>query len=317
MPRALVSAWLLLVAAALAPLMAGDAPAAPATTTASPAAAAATPAAATAPPLPETLLLGIVKALQHDDFTLFIKALPADQLALLQTRWTTVGLSAAQAKSLDGFLTKYLAPGAVDAYVTAQKEAITGLDLGNYSQKLTMGGAVLPMILGNAGALTPAQQNLLPQVQQLLTDLGGWLPTSGLNDPAKVHQALDHVQLALKALGVTTSAQLHQVAFADLVTRLGPAHHELKLALAAFGINADALLSSLTATSVVDPGGDPIHRTLTVSFTAFAHPYVVALPIHYQDSLWLIDPVIVPQAVRNLAPVLLTTLGQPGDPAQP
>jgi len=277
---------------------AAPAPVATAAVAASPAPAAV--AGPEVPPLPETLLLIVVKGLQSDDFVSIFKALPPVEQQQIQDAWKNAAWTPTQTQNLDAMLAKELAPDAVDTFMAEKKDQITGLDLAGMAQKLGMGSAMIPMLLAQGGPLTPDQQNLLPLVQTLLSDIGIWLPTSGLNDPVKVRQAAVQAQAAVKALGVTTSAQLQALPFTEVLTRLGLAHHELKSAFLPFGLHADKLFASVTATSVQDKADNPLHRILTVSYTAFGHPSAVPLPVIYQNHIWRIDPLIVPASLAQI-----------------
>jgi len=252
------------------------------------------------PPLPETLLLIVVKGLQSDDFVSIFKALPPAEQQQIQDAWTHATWTPTQTQNLDAMLAKELAPDAVDTFMAEKKDQISGMDLAGMAQKLGMGSAMIPMLLAQGGPLTPDQQNLLPVVQTLLSDVGTWLPTSGLNDPAKVRQAMVQAQAAVKALGVTTSAQLQALSFTEVLSRLGLAHHQLKDAFLPFGLHADKLFASVTASSVQDKADNPLHRILTVSYTAFGHPYAVPLPVIYQNHIWRIDPAIVPASLAQI-----------------
>lgn len=120
--------------------------------------------------------------------------------------------------------------------------------------------------------------------QRWFSALATWLPTSGLNDPAKAHLAATALASAIGKLGVTSMNELEKLELPQLLDRVALALPELKRVLSIYGLEIDHALDSVTlATSDL-----PAHavdgantKLVTITVTAFDDTY--SLPIKFVE----------------------------------
>ena len=120
-------------------------------------------------------------------------------------------------------------------------------------------------------------------LESLFADYAAWAKDAGLDDAAKQEAAATHLVAFGSALGVTRTADLAEVDLAQLLTRIGTGLPALKQALAALGLDADALLASATATAEAGSGEE---RTVVLAFTAFAKPRQLPLKLTQGAAGW-------------------------------
>jgi hypothetical protein len=236
---------------------------------------------------PDAMLKRVVAALRANDLLGLYKAMPTSQRAELEQAWT------AQASTPDPqgdaqlnlSLAMVNAPNAVDLLMSQLEPELAALD----PKELVAGLQGIGGFLALAGS-QPKDPGAGASVdyaalQGFLADLAAWIPGAGLNDKVKARQALEHVIAGAKALGLKNAAELRALKLEELFARLGPAVKELKLALATYALNADALLDSITVAKIEGEGDQ---RTLSIAFITFGHPHTVPVKMVKKDGAWAV-----------------------------
>ena len=257
------------------------------------------------PAQPESAILLPVKVLKDNDFKAFFLSLPAAEQDKARGDWKQAqeaskqpGAEANQAE-FNAFLARLLAPGAVDALVAQAEPQLAQLNPQEASQGLQMMAGFLPMMLQanpQPGAKDPATQQRVAAyvtlLQGLCTDASQWILTAGLNDKAKLKEALTHLVAGAQALGVKDAADLQALPLEEFLGRLTPLVKEAKAALAIYGVEVDAFLTSVTVAAVAPAAGAPADdRTLNVSLKAFGKPYTVPVIVTRSENHWVVSPV--------------------------
>ncbi len=272
-------------------LAAGDAP--------SPA-----PAPATAT-LPEQTVLAWAKTLQSDDYKAVLAMLPTEAQARAVASWKSA--DSTQDKDIDAKLAQLLAPNAVDGFMADLSPKLATMDPANMAQSLVSVAGVLPLMLQSsqpAAAPSADQTAILTAAQNLLSDIAAWLPTSGITDPANLKKALTLLVDAVKASGITSAADMHKMTLEDCLGKVGPAIKKVKAALLVYGLDANHLLASVTATGAA--GADATHRSLTIGFTAFGRVDTFNLPLVQANGAWTVPTDAIPgyNNLKNMVPAL-------------
>jgi hypothetical protein len=251
-------------------------------------AAATAPGAAPGAPVlpPETSLKQWVQALRSNDLTLLYKALTGEQRALVEKTWTVQATTpdADADKQLNSGLGLLLAPNAVDLLVAQAQPDLATLNTQDLVIGLQQVGGFLALA-GSQPAKAPGDAPTLDFValQGFLADIGGWIPQAGINDVAKLHQAVEHVVAGAKSLGVKSAVEVRALKTEDVLHRLSAALTEIKAALLVYGLDANALLDSITF-ATADGSGD--QRSVTIGFTAFGHAHLIPVKVVRKNDAW-------------------------------
>ena len=128
--------------------------------------------------------------------------------------------------------------------------------------------------------------------QRWFSALATWLPTSGLNDPAKAHQAATALASAVGKLGVTSIIELEKLELPQLLDRIALALPELKRVLSIYGLEIDHALDSVKlATSDL-----PAHavdgantKLVTITVTAFDDTYSLPIKLVEHAGRWQVS----------------------------
>ncbi len=239
-----------------------------------------------APPAgsPEDALLAPVKALRQNDVLSLFKAMPAEEQAEAEAEWAAGRDQppTEQDAKLNEMLQLVNQPGAVDLLMMQAEPALAQIDPQQLGFQLQMGAGMIGMGL----ASSPEGMPFAEIIQGLATDLMGWLPTSGINDPAKLREMLTHLVAAGKAYGVADSAALRALSLDDVLTRSGDALNEFKAGLAVYGCDLDAFLDSIAITDVAGTGDA---RTATLQFVVLGKPRTLPLKLKLVDGKWTTD----------------------------
>jgi hypothetical protein len=237
------------------------------------------------PKSPEVVVAAATSLLQAKDMVAAFAALPKDLQDAMAAEYAANQKTLVDPKKdrqFDDFLARMLADGAVEQIVADAKPGLEEYDPTQVTMQLQMGGGMLGMMLQKPA---PGQKKPDPvlaaygqAIQGLSAAAAAWIPEADLASEEKLRTAAGHVVAAVKALKITTAAELRALPLNDLLGRLGPAVGELKAAATAYGVDADAFLASLKVTSV-DKGAD---KALTIAFTAFDTP--VSLPLDLERN---------------------------------
>jgi hypothetical protein len=231
-------------------------------------------------PSPEVLVATATTLLQAKDMAAAFAALPKDVQDGLAADYAANQqklVDPKQDKQFDEFIAKMLAPDAVETMVAEAKPGLAEFDAAQTAMQLQMVGGMVGMMLQKPAPGQTKPDPVLAAYGQALQSVGmaaaQWIPTADLASEDKLRTAAGHISAAVKALKVTSGAELRALPLKDLLGRLGPVVGELKGAAAAYDVDVDAFLASLKVTAK-DVGGD---KALTVAFTAFGTP--VSLPL--------------------------------------
>jgi len=261
--------------------------------------------AAIDPATPESAVLLPARVLRDNDFKAFFLSLPGDEQDKARTDWAAAQQAAKAAATgqpgapnpqdgINAVLARLLAPGAVDALLAEAEPQLAQMNPQELSQGLAMTAGFLPMMLGGqqgAAAKDPGNVKRIAALQGLLTDASQWVLTAGLNDKAKLKEALGHLVAGAQALGAKDFSELQALPLEDFLARLSPLIKEVKAALRVYDIEVDAFLASVTATADA-PAADapPGQRTITVSIKAFGKPYSFPLTVERSGQHWILSP---------------------------
>ncbi len=237
------------------------------------------------PASPEDAILAPVKALRQNDVLALFKAMPADDQAEAEAEWLAgrdkpPGEQDAQ---FDQMMQVASQPGAVDMLMAQAEPALAQFDPQQLGFQLQMGAGMLGMALASSPEGVPFAE----AIQGIATDLMAWLPAAGINDPAKLRQALTHLIAASQAFGVTDSAGLKALALDEVLHRSGDALNQIKSALVVYGCDLDAFLDSLAVTDVAGTGDQ---RTAKLQFIVLGKPRTLPLKLKLENGTWVSDP---------------------------
>lgn len=251
---------------------------------------------------PESAVLLPVRVLRGNDFRGVYDLLSAEDKAKAAADWkkaqeqSKTGAKGSQIAEFNQTLSKLLSPTAVEDLYKETEPKLATINPQETAQALQMAAGFLPMMLGQAQpGQTPEQtknkQALGAMLQGMLTDASSWVLTAGINDPKKLHSAIEHLVAGAKALGVKDAAELQALPFEEFIGRLGPIIKEAKLSAGVYDVGIDAFLDSVKATAAPAAAGAPAtERSLSVSFSAFGKPYTFPVAVTLKDGHWIISP---------------------------
>ncbi len=231
-------------------------------------------------PSPEVMVATATTLLQAKDMAAAFAALPKDLQDGLAADYAANQkklVDPKEDKQFDEFITRMLAPDAVEKMVAEAKPGLEEFDAAQTAMQIQMFGGMFGMMLQKPAPGQTAPDPVLGAYGQALQSLAGaaaqWIPAADLASEDKLRTAAGHLSTAVKALKVKSAAELRALPLKDLLGRLGPVVTELKGAAAAYDVDVNAFLASLKVTAK-DVGGE---KALTVAFTAFGTP--VSLPL--------------------------------------
>jgi len=253
---------------------------------------------------PESAIAVPAQAIKSNDLVGLFKALlPADQeKAKAEWQKARSQMSPSDKAEFNEFLNKMLATDAVDRIVSEMEPNLKDMNPAEMAAGVQMFGGMMAMQL----AQNPQTKDQGALLQQLVMDVAAWLPTSGIEQPAKLRESATHFVNSIKALGVSNADELIALDLETLLTRSGDATKEMKKALTVYGLNPDAFLGSLALTNIAGTGDT---RTATLSFTAFGKPYQMPADLKLKDGFWTFD---ADKAKQGLAPMMGGMMGPPG-----
>jgi hypothetical protein len=284
--------------------------------------AAAEPAPAAAPVTPEAQFNAYLLAVRNNDPQAFFALMSPTQQANAENHWVAQVRSNIQGEpTVDAALTMLLAPNAVEqlaALATPFLAQVRPQELAGHVSEIA-GFLALSAKQGQAGVAGVDYVAL----HDYLTDVAAWVPKAGLNDAVKLKQAIAFLVDAVKASGLTATADLRTLSLKDLLVKLAPLTAKLKAALKSYDIDLDALIASVTITPLeaapVPP--TPDKATLAVRFTTFGKPHTVPVKVVRRNDAWQIaDGVDSPLAGLTqlvMMAMFMNNLGGDGAPAQP
>jgi RNA polymerase sigma factor (sigma-70 family) len=264
----------------------------------------------------EEAVRSAIRALRTNDAKAFLSRLPESDQRHLERGWQQVGnadgnpwvtgmfnrvlrasTGADGAQQVGNFITPFLAM--IEPQAVAQQVAdLNGAkpDAGDRRR----GGGLSRMIVQSgisavvSGLLAYGIENEQTRaLQRWFTALAGWLPASGLNDPAKAHQAAEALSAALGKLGATSISDLGKLELTQVLERVALAMPELKRVLAVYGLQLDQALDSVQVASRDLPEGAHAPgvnaRLVTVTFDAFGTTHVLPLKLVEHEGRWQVS----------------------------
>lgn len=246
------------------------------------------PPAPTAPLPAEVAVEGWIKALRAGDLAALYRQLPEAQRTRAEAQWKAqvAAFGARGEQQADQMIAMLNSPQAIDGVMIAIAPTLVQIDVGKVATQIKE----IAGFIGAASTQPPVDgQGLdLGMVKEWLLDVAAWLPTSGLNDAAKARQLSERLVNAFRATGIRGSHELKQLTIGDLLVRLAPSLPELKAGLAAYDLQLDALLASLTVAKAPagKDGGAPDTSRLIIGYTAFGKPRSASLTLVHKDGAW-------------------------------
>ena len=247
------------------------------------------------PQSPEFVIAAPVEALRKNDIVGLFKSMPAEEQAKARQEWKdkATTMSPTERAEFDEKIAMLLDPKAVDNLMAMVEPQLKQLNPAEMAGMLQMFGGMAAMQLAQQPAFAKSGQSL----QTLATDLAAWLPTSGIEKPEKMRQAITSVVNAAKALGVANSDELLKLDLDEFLNRGGAAVKEAKNAFKPYGIDVDAFLASIVLKNVTGAGDK---RTGDLTFTAFSHDVVFPVPLIQKEGKWVFDELEMQKTVAPL-----------------
>ena len=263
----------------------------------------------------EEAVRSAVRALRTNDAKAFLHRLPESDQHNLERGWQQIGAAegnpwvagmfnrvlrastgADGAQQVGNFITPFLAmvePQALAQQVIDMNGGVkeTGdRRRGGLTRMIVQSGisAVVSSLLA-----TGFENEQIHTLQGWFDSLATWLPSSGLNDPAKAQKAGEGLAAALSKLGATSLTDLGKLELSQFLDRVAMAMPELKRVLAVYGLDLDQALDSVQVASremppeAVRPGVNA--RLVTVTFTAFGGTHVLPLKLVEHDGRWQVS----------------------------
>lgn len=233
---------------------------------------------------PEAAIALPAEALRTNNLIGLFETMPPADQAKAEADWDQNRQTMSPQKKAEAneFFTKVLAPDAVDQMMAEAEPNLAQMNPAEMAGMVQMIGGMMAMQMGQ----DPKSKAYAPMVQGLVMDVAAWLPTAGLEDPAKLKQTITHFIAAVKKLDVTNADELCALDLRTLLTRSGAALAEGKKCLSVYGIDADAFLGSL---KVTDVAGDGDKRDAKLNFTAFGKPYQLPVKLAQKEGMWTFD----------------------------
>ena len=264
----------------------------PAATT--PAPAAGTPAADAPVAAPDATITQWVLALRRNDLALLYHALTPQLRAQLDKLWLQSATSpdADGDRQLNGGLGLLLAPNAIDLLVAQAEPELASLNPQDLVVGLQTAGGFLALAGSQPKEVKAGDPPALDYaaLQGFLADIGTWIPSAGLNDPGKLRKAVTQLVAGAQALGVKNAVDVRALKIEEALHRLSAALPALKQALVVYGLDANALLDSVTVTVTGADGGGGggggDQRQLAIGFTAFGHPHLIPVKMVRNNDAW-------------------------------
>jgi len=244
---------------------------------------------------PESVVAAPVKAMRSNDMLALFKSMPAEEQAKARQEWKdkATTISPTERAELDEKLSMLLDPKAVDNLMAMIEPQLKQVNPQELAGMLQMFGGIAAMQLAQQPAFATTGKSL----QTLAMDLAAWLPTSGIEDPAKMRLAITSVVNAAKAFRVANADELLKLDLDEFLTRGGAALKEAKNAFKPYDIEFDAFLDSIALINVKGTGDK---RTGDLKLTAFAHDITFPVPLVQKDGKWQIDEQEMQKAVAPL-----------------
>lgn len=120
-----------------------------------------------------------------------------------------------------------------------------------------------------------------------------WLPSSGLNDPAKANQAAESFASAINKLGTSSLEELTRLDLPQVLDRVALAMPELKRVLLVYGLDLDHALDSVQLATHDLPPAAAVPgvnaKLVTVTFNAFGGTHELPLKLVEQGGRWRVS----------------------------
>jgi RNA polymerase sigma factor (sigma-70 family) len=263
----------------------------------------------------EEAVRSAIRALRTNDANAFLRRLPEPEQRAAERGWRQIGsgdgnpwisgmvnrvlhasTSADGAQQVSTFITPFL--GMIEPQALAQQiKEMNGQPLDTSDRR--RGGIARMIVQSGISAVvssllaTGFENEQIHTLQGWFDSLATWLPSSGLNDPAKAQKAAEGLAAALGKLGATSLTDLGKLELPQFLDRVAMAMPELKRVLAVYGLELDQALDSVQVASremppeAVRPGVNA--RLVTVTFNAFGGTHVLPLKLVEHDGRWQVS----------------------------
>lgn len=261
----------------------------------------------------EEAVRSAVRALRTNDANAFLRRLPESDQQAAERAWRQVGSGDGNpwisgmvnrvlraSSSPDGAeqVSTFVAPLLATAEPQALSQQIKEMNGGTIAaDDRRRGGGLARMIVQSGVAAvasgllaTGCETEQVRALERWFDALATWLPSSGLNEPAKARQAAVGLASALSKLGATSLQDLGKLELPQFLDRVALAMPELKRVLAVYGFEVDQALDTVAVASrelppeAVTPGQNA--RLVTVTFTAFGSEHLMPLKLVETNGRW-------------------------------
>lgn len=215
-------------------------------------------------------LVGLVRA-----------ALPEARYAQIRAEYESHRNDPADADDRQRFAEKwgeFIAPGAVDALMVELEPKLAEVRPKIAGAKLMAAGALQMAASGGIdNELTPSQRESLNAV---LPGLTAWMSNTDFLSEQTLREALGYLTDAARGTGIRTLDDVKALNFEQMLTRAGSMLAAGKRALRLYGLDADAIVSSLRV-EVLEIAGDRAKVRTTVT--------VFDAPVSSEHELYLVE----------------------------
>ncbi len=216
-------------------------------------------------------ILGPIHALRANDLHALLACLPAREQERIARDWAAFASTPSP-----------LSDALADAGLALVRRTRSSDDLLPYYHPLT-DDLLLDLRQMSARARGRGLAEQARVIGDLARDLHGYLTTIDVRDRA-VERAVVAASLATgRRWGFRTVDQARHLPFDEVVERLGGILASVKRWWMPYGLDVDAVLGSVVVDAIHGSGEE---RTAHVHFTAFGHPYALALGVRRTAGVW-------------------------------
>jgi RNA polymerase sigma factor (sigma-70 family) len=263
----------------------------------------------------EEAVRSAIRALRTNDANAFLRRLPEDEQRVAERQWRQMG-AADNNPWVAGMFNRVLrvstgadGPQQIETFIMPLLTMANPQALGQQLKDMNSakppaasdrrGGGLIGLAVQSgisaviSGTLANGiETEQIHAFQRWFSALATWLPTSGLNDPAKAHQAATALASAIGKLGVTSINELGKLELPQLLDRVALALPELKRVLSIYGLEIDHALDSVKlATSDLPANAVDGANTklVTITVTAFDDTYSLPIKLVEHAGRWQVS----------------------------
>lgn len=241
--------------------------------------------AAAEPDSPEAGVLASVEAFKKSDLNLMLATMPEGELAQAKGMWAMVQMAPAdpdQSAAFDALMAKWRAPDAIDALMKELEPEFAKINPQGLAGLIGFAAMTIPMAIQQNADKPEAAQ--LQQLMQVIPPLQQWVTQAGLDDREKARKVVEKVAAWAQERPFSNSAELRALSFEQAIGEANGAITLLKDAVTVYGLDVDAFLGTITASST--PGATPDESTLTIGMKMFDQALEFSSEMIRKDGKW-------------------------------